>query len=528
MLQLAGYDPYKNLPDGEYYYDPEAAEKPIEFCESMLVHVKGGPANQPFILSDWQKDFVRTIFGWKRVKDEYRRYRAGYLEVPRKNGKSTLAAFLGLYFLGCDGEQGAEIYLAASDRDQASLVYEVMAGMIRKSPYLKKKFRVLDSRKRILFPSSNSFISAIAADAASAHGYNSHFICFDELHAQPNRELHDVLSTSTGSRDQPFFLSITTAGHDRYSICRLEHDYAKKVCDGSVIDHTYLPVIFAANEEDDWTSEKTWKKANPNYDISINSDYLIKECKKAQEQPSYENTFKRLHLNIWTEQETRWIRMADFNQCVAELPDLSGRECWAGLDLSSTLDLSSIVLAFPVDEKVYLIPYFWIPENNAAYKEKLDKVPYRQWAKDPKANLTMTPGDVIDYRFIEAKIIELSKQYDIQEIRFDRYNSTEIVQNLMDESINMVQFGQGFVSMSAPSKELEKRIIEHSIIVDNPVFTWMAGNVSVITDAAGNIKPVKPQHHDSKRIDGIIAAVMGLSGSMTRQKGWAEYRVFSL
>lgn len=522
---LAGYDPLRDSQG--FYFDPEAAELPIEFCENMLCHVKGGAANQPFILEDWQKEFVKNIFGWKDQKG-YRRYRQAYLEVPRKNGKSTLAAFLGLYFLGCDKEQGAEIYLAASDRDQASLVYDVMAGMIRKSPYLKQKFRVLDSKKRILFPQTNSFISAIAADAASAHGYNSHFICFDELHAQPNRELFDVLSTSTGSRRQPFFLSITTAGHDKHSICWLEHEYAAKVRDGVIIDPHYLPVIFAAKPDDDWTKKETWQKANPCYGVAISGEYLEKECKKAQEQPSYENTFKRLHLNLWTEQEVRWLKMADFQECCQELPDLSKKECWAGLDLSSTLDLSSLVLAFPVDDKVYLKAFFWMPENNAEYKERVDKVPYRLWNKDPKSGLTLTKGNVIDYRYIENKVLELADLYNIQEIRFDRYNATEIVQNLTDSGVNMIQMGQGFVSMSAPAKELEKRVIEHSIIVDNPVFTWQASNVSVATDAAGNIKPVKPEHHDSKRIDGIVAAVMALSGVMARQKQVGNYRVLSI
>lgn len=524
-MQLAGYDP--NRESQGFYFDPEEAEKPIEFCESMLSHVKGGSANQPFILEEWQKDFVKAIFGWKNQQG-LRRYRQAYLEVPRKNGKSTIAAFLGLYFLGCDKEQGAECYLAASDRDQASLVFEIMAGMIRKSPYLKKKFRVLDSRKRILYPQTNSFISAIAADAASAHGYNSHFICFDELHAQPNRELFDVLQTSTGSRHQPFFLSITTAGHDKHSICWLEHEYAEKVRDGVIHDPHYLPVIFGASVEDAWTEKETWQKANPCFGVAITEDYLAKECKKAQEQPSYENTFKRLHLNIWTEQETRWLKMADVEECLQPLPDLKKKECWAGLDLSSTLDLSSLVLAFPIEEKVFLLPYFWIPENNAEYKERKDKVPYRLWAKDDKCNLCMTRGNVIDYRYIEAKVLELAELYSIQEIRFDRYNATEIVQNLSDAGVNMVQMGQGFVSMSAPSKELEKRVIEHSLIFDNPVLKWQASHVSVATDPAGNIKPVKPEHQDSKRIDGIVAAVMALSGVMSRQKLTQSYRVLGI
>ncbi len=419
--------------------------------------------------------------------------------------------------LFCDGEQGAEIYSAAADRDQASIVFGIAASMVRRNDGLTKRCRVLDTTKRIVFPATENVYRAIAADVAGSHGYNASCVIIDELHTQRNRELFDVLQTSMGARLQPLFISITTAGWDRHSICWLTHQHAEKVRDGSLDDPQFLPVIYSAPDDADWTSPKVWRNANPNLNVSVSESFLATECKRAIESPGYANTFRRLYCNQWTESVSRWLPLDRWRkQCGGALPDLTGRECWGGLDLSSTTDVSALVLAFPIDDSVYVLPYFWIPAEKAIEREKRDRVPYRLWRDN--GLLTMTDGNVIDYTFIRHRILALAEQYSIKEIAFDRYNSTEIITHLTNEGLAMIDYGQGFVSMSAPSKELERRVIEGTLRHgDNPVLTWMASNSAVKTDPAGNIKPVKPDHQGAARIDGIVALVMALGRMIVRQ-----------
>jgi len=420
----------------------------------------------------------------------------------------------------CDGELGAEIYLAASTRDQASILFEIIAGMVRQSPALSKHLKILDSRKRIIYSKTNSFLVAIAAEAGQAHGTNSSCVIYDELHSAPNRELYDVLQTSQGAREQPLFLVISTSGHDRHSIMYEVHDYGQKVRDGIIQDKHFLPAIYSAPDEADWTQEQTWKLANPNYGISISKEYLKKECKKAKELPAYQNTFRQLHLSQWTESEVAWIPLDHWRECsVDDFPPLDGRECYGGLDLSSTRDLSAFALAFPVQDKVYLKVFSWIPKDNARERENRDRVPYATvWEREENANLTLTPGNVVDYTFIKHKILELAQKYDLREIRYDRWNATEIIVNLQDEGLEMVAMGQGFASMSAPCKEMEKRILEHSLVHDNnAVLNWCVSNVSVASDPANNIKCIKPEYKESRKIDCVVASIMALSGVMARQ-----------
>jgi len=282
----------------DYWFDKQAADDAVWFFENCLTHIKGKWAGQPLLLAPWQGQFIRDLFGWKR-KDGTRKYRTAYVEVPRKNGKSTLCAGIALLLLFADNEPGAEIYSAAADRQQAGIVFSVAKEMLARSADLAGMANAYQSS--IAVPATASSYRAISADAFTKHGLNSHGVIFDELHAQKNRELWDVLTTSTGSREQPLVVAITTAGHDKHSICWEQHDYAVKVRDGVIDDPAFLPVIFAADEEADWTDEKVWQQANPNLDISLSRDYLRAECKRAQEVPAYENTFRRLHLNQWTE-----------------------------------------------------------------------------------------------------------------------------------------------------------------------------------------------------------------------------------
>ncbi|HOX23564.1 MAG TPA: terminase large subunit, partial [Elusimicrobiales bacterium] len=465
-----------------------------------LTHVKGEWAGMPFKLERWQREIVRTLFGWKRPNGT-RRYRTCYIEIPRKNGKSSLCAGLALYLLMADREPSAEVYSAAADREQASIIFDIAKSMVAVSNELNIRLKVF--RKAIAYNKAMSSYKVLSADAYTKHGLNAHGIIFDELHAQPNRELWDVLATSTGARTQPLTVAITTAGFDRNSICWELHEYARRIKEGVIEDDSFLPVIYAAEEGDDWRDPNTWRKANPNIGVSISEDYLKRECAKAENVPAYENTFRRLHLNQWTQQESRWLPMAAWESCGGQvIPEmLKGKPCYAGLDLSSTTDITALVLAFPVDGMVKLLSYFWIPGDNLLERAKRDHAPYDLWVK--QGLIYATDGNVIDYSFIVAKITELRKQYALKEIAFDRWGAAKIVQELTELGDTVVPFGQGFASMSGPSKELLRLVLAGKLQHGgNPVLRWMADNAVAKTDPAGNIKPDKAK--STQRIDGIV------------------------
>ena len=508
----------------DYTFDKRAADLAVAFFEKLLVHSKGEWAGKPFKLQDWQRDdIIRPLFGWKRTADKTRRYRTAYIEVPRKNGKSTLSAGLALYLLFADGEPGAEVYSAAADTDQARIVFEEAQRMVESSPALSQHGKVF--RRSIIVQSERSTYRVISADAHTKHGFNAHGIVFDELHAQPNRELWDVLNTSTGARRQPLMIMITTAGvYDPESICWEQHEYARQVLDGTLEDDSYFAYIAAADETDDWTNPITWAKANPGLGVTIKLDYLEGECKRAINSPAYQNTFRRLHLNQWTAQEERWLDIMAWNACKRDRPNLLGRVCFGGLDLASTTDIAAYVLCFPPDSEgdpYWLLPFFWIPGANLIDRARRDRVPYDAWVRDGYINTT--PGDVIDYDYIEQTIRQLALDYEIQETAFDRWGATRIYQKLEEARMTMVQFGQGFASMSPPMKEFLTLILSRRIAHDgNPVLRWMADNVVARTDPAANIKPDKAKSR--ARIDGIVASIMGLDRALRNQPSVYESR----
>jgi phage terminase large subunit-like protein len=496
----------------DYWFDEKTAFIAEAFFERRLVHIEGPLVGEPFKLEPWQRDIVRNLFGWK-TKDGRRKYRKLYLEVPRGNGKSTFCAGLALYLLTMDGEKNAKVFSAAADKDQAAMVFDTARDMAEESPQLRKRIKPYKNRT-MLFPEMRGIYKVISADAYTKHGLNPHGVIFDELHAQPSRELYDVLNTALGKRKQALMIMITTAGFDRNSICWEQHEYAVKVRDGIVDDPTFLPSIWAADEMDDWTSEETWKKANPNYGVSVQDWFLRQECQVALESPAYQNTFRRLYLDQWTQQDARWIDMEAWNRCGAELPDLRGRKCYGGLDLSSTTDLSALVLVFPPifpNEPTWLLPFFWMPKENLIKRGRRDRVPYETWVRD--GYIHTTPGNVIDYDVIELEITALKELYNIQEIAYDRWNASQVSQHLQGAGIVMVQMGQGFASMNAPSKELLRMVLSGTVSHgDNPVLRWMADNVTAEEDAARNIKPSKAK--STQRIDGIVASIMAIGRVM--------------
>jgi phage terminase large subunit-like protein len=508
---IPGYDPFATC--GDCTFDNRAARRAIDFFHECLTFTAGEWMGEPFVLEPWQQAIVGNLFGWKRP-DGRRRYREAFIFVPRKCGKSELAGGLGNLLTFADGEPGAQVYCAAADREQARLVFNAARTMVTAEPELASRGRVYTNA--IVVQETGSVLKVVSAEAYSKHGINAHGIIIDELHAQPNRDLVDVLTTSTGARRQPLIIHITTADFDRESICNEKYDYAAKVRDGVIDDSAFLPVIYEAAPDADWTDPEVWAKANPNLGVSVSAEYLERECRRAQETPTYENTFKRLHLNMRTQQDVRWLSLEQWDAS-GELPvyedELRGRECYAGLDLSTTTDVSALVLVFRNEEdgEVTLLPFFWIPGDNAHKRENRDRVPYETWAR--QGLIEMTAGNVVDYDVIRRRINELGKEYDIREIAIDPWNATHLSTQLTNDGFEVVHFGQGYKDMTAPSKELEKLVVSGKLRHGgHPVLRWMASNVAVEMDAAGNLKPSKKK--STERIDGIVAAIMGLGRAM--------------
>lgn len=492
------------------WFDRAAADRAVRFIEKFLRHVKGVDAGHRFELEAWQRDLVvRPAFGWK-LPDGSRLVRRIYVEMGRKNGKSTLGAALALLLTFADDEPGAEVYSAAADRDQAAIIFDIARQMVENCPALRSRCEVY--RRSIVVHSTGSAYHVLSADAPTKHGKNAHGVVFDELHAQPNRDLWDVLTTATASRRQPMVIALTTAGYDRNSICWEQHDYALKVRDGIIPDPSFLPIVFAAEPDDDWRDERTWAKANPSLGAAVRVEYLRKEAERAAETPAAQNTFRRLHLSQWTEQSVRWLDMAAWDACAGgEDVDLSGRACWGGLDLASTMDLAAFVLVFWNEKRLVVRCRFWIPEDTIRQRARRDRVPYDVWAA--QGFVEATQGNVVDYGVIRQRILEDFDRYDIREIAFDRWNATHIVQELQEDGLNLVPFGQGFKSMSGPTKELERHVVGMTLAHGgHPVLRWNASNVAARQDPAGNIKPDRARSFE--KIDGIVALVMALGRAM--------------
>lgn len=494
------------------------ADRVVEFI-NKLTHSSGDYARQTFKLRPWQERIVRELFRTD-ARSGKRRYRTALMMFPRKNGKTELAAALALYFLFGDGELGAQVILAAADREQAGHVYNAAVAMVRADADLDSEqggcLEIIESQKRIVHRASGSVLKAIAAEAFSKHGFNASAVIYDELHAAPNRELWDVLRTSQGGRSQPMLIAISTAGYDRQSILYKVYDYAKKVRDGIVKDTTFLPVLYEAPPEADWSDPKVWAQCNPALDDFRDLKDMQILAREAKEITGSENTFRRLYLNQWTEQATRWLSMAtwDLGAIEVDRAALRGRPCYAGLDLASTRDVTAFVLAFPdEDGGLDVLPFFWIPEDTIAERVKRDRVPYDQWVKE--GLVFVTSGNVCDYDVIREAVRELAEEFEIEEIAYDRWGATQLVTQLKSDGANMTPMGQGFASLSAPSKELEKLILSGALRHSaNPVLRWMMSNVAIEQDSAGNIKPSKRK--STEKIDGIVALVMAIDCA-TRQ-----------
>lgn len=505
------------------------ADYAVEYFERVLRHTKGRWADQPFRLADWQvEQVIRPLFGELR-DDRLRRYRYCFVGVPRKQGKSTLGAGLATLLLCADGEHGAEVYSAAADRRQASIVFEQAREMVLGSPDLSR--RLTCYRHSILDPPSRSSYRVLSSDAPLAHGLNAHGVIFDELHTQRGRHLWDALTTSQGSREQPIVLAITTAGYDRHSICWEVWQHAVAVLEERVEDDAFLPVIYAAESSADWLSEETWRRANPSLGVTISIEYLREEAERARHLPGRQNAFRQLHLDQWTEQAERWIDLAAWDACAGEFSwrelrephRWRGRVAYAGLDLAQTRDLSALVLYITSDDgPAWLVPYLWVDEETLRVRVQRDRAPYDVW--QDQGILETTPGNVCDLDYIEQRIRELwdLPDLDLREIAYDRTFAGQLVQHLIAGGIVMIPHGQDHGAMAAPTSELERQILggldsppsPGFVHGGHPALRWMAGNAAIRRDAQGRIRLDKERA--TERIDGMTAAAMAISRAMLR------------
>jgi phage terminase large subunit-like protein len=500
-----------NLPKGAYY-DEEAADRAVAFF-GLLNLVEGKGAGKPWELLPWMEyELIRPLFGYKRANGS-RLYRTVWVELPRKNAKTTCAAGIALYCLVADGEAAPQVIIGARDRQQAKLCFDLARKMVAGSPALAKRCRAV--RSYIEHPKSGGVLRAVSADAAGQHGLGASCVIVDEVHAHRDRELWDVLATSTGAREQPIVMGITTAGvYDPHSIAWEQHTYAEMVASGELQDPYFLAVIYGADLDADWQDPAVWAQANPSLDVAISSDYLREEVARAQVSPARQTTFRQLHLNIWTSEVSRWIDPEAWDRNSDEArPVVAGEPCFAGLDLSSTTDISALVLLRPDPdgEKFDVHPFFWIPEADIVERERRDRLPYREWVA--AGFVQLTNGNIVDYAVIRNKIVELADTFGGFTLGYDPWNATGLVTELMGAGLTCVPVRQGFATLSAPTKELERLILgERLRHGGNPVLKAHAGAALVQIDAAGNLKPDKAK--SGARIDGLIALVMALHSSM--------------
>lgn len=530
---------------GKYYFDAAAADRACSFFPLFLTHHKGEFAGQPFELAPWQSELlVRPWAGWKRRSDGLRRFRWIYLEVPKKNGKSQLASGFGLLLTFADHEPGAEVLCCAADKDNGRLVFDEAKNMVEDDEILSAQAEVFTSS--IVVDSTRSAFKVLSAEARTKHGPNIHGLIIDELHAQPDRELFDTLTKGIAARRQPLVLMITTAGDDLESICYEQHEHARRVQKDQTVDETFLPVIFAAPAEGDaWRDPAVLAACNPGFGVTVKPDYIESELAKAIVEPRRQNAFKRLHANIWTQQHTAWLDVAQWEAC--EVPALAGLgnpdklPCFGGLDLSSKIDLTALVLAIRVEDaagaapvvvevapaaagaegdqaqprrltlnyRVRFVPFFWMPEETLAKRVKEDAIPYDVWRD--LGFLRVTPGDIVDYDLILEQIAdEIGPAFGISEIGYDPWNASQFALNLQTKGFTVTEVPNNYRHLSEPSKVFEALNVSGRALHDgNAVMHRCVENVAIIEDRAENIRPVKPSK--KKRIDGVVGGILALS-----------------
>lgn len=544
LMRLPGYDPIATAHDA--WFDAAIAQRMLDFFPLCLRHIEGAVAGKPFVLEPWQEALVANLFGWQRHDEQgrqVRRYRELFLYVPRKNGKSPLVAGLGLAVLFCDEEFGQQNYIGAGDREQAGKLFRYAKGMVERDPDLSSRCRIYGGNatagqsRSIVIEEEASFLRIIATDAETAHGDTTHLAIIDELHVQTSRNFFDTIRTSFASlnRRQPLFIQLTTADYDRPSICNEQYSLACRIRDGQIQRPDFLPVLYEApavwkgleldyTDPDVYMNERLWELANPNLDVSVSRAYLRGEFQRAQATPGYLPTVLRLHLNIRTQQISMWLDLQKWDASAGQVNAhaLQGRACWAGLDLGATSDLTSLCLLFPdADGSYQALWYNWVPEETAKKRANSGDPVYLEALE--RGELETTEGDETDYSVIRARIRALADVYAMQEIAVDRlFQGVEFCQHLVADGFTVTTFGMGYLSMAAPTQELERLVgrgdFHHG---GNRLVRWCAGNCVVRRDAAGNMKPDKEKSAD--KIDPIVSALMALGRAMVRPEPGSVY-----
>ncbi len=514
LVQLAVERYFRDLDnalDKGWYFDRKAAQRAISFIEK-LKHTKGEWAGQRFKLEPWQQFTLWNIFGWKNA-DGTRRFRYAYIEIARKNGKTALSAGIGLYMLFADGEARPEVYSAATVKDQAKICFSDAVEIVKATDL---KNYLTPYRNSIVYELKGGMMKPLSSDYGTHDGLNPSCGIIDEFHAHKDSGMFDVIKSAFGARRQPLMFIITTAGFNKAGACYAYRENVIKILRGVNIDDTLFGIIYTLDSNEEWDNPKMWIKSNPNMGVSLSADYLADQVTDAKNRPEAVRNVMTKNVNLWVDAEKTWILDDKWMRCTGTtaLEDLRGCECWGGLDLSNISDITAFVLIFHEHEKFQLVPMFWIPEEKMQEKIRKENINYDLWVR--AGFVKVTAGNVLDYDFVKADILQTIEQYDFKSTAYDRWNSSQTIIDLQNEGMECNPFGQGYGSMSAPSKEFEKLVLSERIEhFGNPVLRWMLSSTVIKTDPAGNIKPDKEK--SVQKIDGIVASIMALGEWMTAQ-----------
>lgn len=511
-----------------YHWDPERAERIVRFVEALR-HVKGRQfAGNNIVLEPWQCFILTTVFGW--VDDSgLRRFRTAYVEVPRKNGKSTMTSPVGLYMLAADGEPGAEVYSAATVRDQAKIIWGDARLMTLRSPGFREALGVDASMHSIFIQENGSFFKSLSRDQqGNLDGLNVHCALIDELHGHKDRGVWDVLETATGARVQPLLWAITTAGSNRAGICYEQRMYVQKILQKQHDDETYFGIIYTIDKNDDPFDPATWQKANPNYGVSVSPDDLERKASKARQMAAALNNFLTKHLNVWVNADSPWMNMKAWDACAdtsLDREDFVGEECILALDLATKTDIAAKLYLF-IREDDEGVPHYYVFGDYFLPEEALDEdrnASYSGWARS--GHLNLVPGNATDFKIIEDSVRNDAEQFYLVQAAFDPWQAAHMMQNLGEEGLPVAKYKQTVENMSTPMKEVEALVLNGQLHHDgNPVLSWMMSNVVCHEDAKENIYPRKDQKQ--KKIDGAVALIMAVGCSMLRTRDNDDFSSF--
>ncbi len=497
------------------YFDLDAADRVRRFLAKLVRQSKGDFAGKPLELLDWQwRNVVGPLYGWKR-RSGVRRFRRASVWVPKKNGKSTLAAALILYALMADGEAGAEIYGAAADRNQASIIFDEVAAMVKQSPAMAKRLDVNRTIRRVTFQEANSIYQVLSKDSRrSAHGINSHTAIIDELHVV-NRELYDTLRYAGAARRQPIQFEISTAGNDKTSLGYDRYVYAKRLLKGEIEDPETLAVVYECEDPARWDQPEQWHKANPSLGVTIPLDGFQSDFLEAKNgSPADQGNFKQLRLNLWQDAVYAWLPLELWDACAVDLDPavLEGKRCWGAFDLASKMDLTAWVIVFDLGDGEYaVLPRFFAPAEADSRRQKENRTLLKPWMD--AGYIQATEGNVADYDVIEGVIREDCARFGVETVYFDPWNATQVANRLQAEGVQLVEFGQTIKNYNAPMRELERLVTSGKLKHDgNPCMRWMVAHTSARKDPSGNVRPDKEKSSD--HIDGVCSTIMALQGAL--------------